>query len=241
MKGLLVTAAAIGFPRTMWADQATEGDMMETFRQVGLETTRQVQINHKDYVGGFPPFCKRRDPMTGKMKGVAIFIGAGFADWKDVELSELGNVSLNDFAGRMRAAHNYATSHNYLAGFPNFFDAPTGPSGQRRVCGTILIKNQPSLPGVNPSPVIVRNLSLAELGNVNLNDSLARFKAVQKYAKTHGFAGGYPTMHQTDLTGQESPHAPRRILYGTVLFASKTFEPIFAPLSKMTLFSDCPE
>jgi hypothetical protein len=237
MKGILATAAAMAFTRTMRGDQATENDMMEVFRQVGNEATVQNQTNHQNFVGGFPNFCIVTPTLPLRTKLVeAIFIKSDFADWKNVELSELRNVSLDDFAGRMRAAHDYAMRHGYLAGFPTFFDAPVGANGHR-VCGTVLIKNQANLPGVNPPPIIVRNLSLPELGNVSLNDPLGRFIATKRYAYATGFAGGFPTMHHANLAG-EIRHS--RIVCGTVLFSQKYFPVLGAPLKNaVRLTSSC--
>ncbi len=208
MKGMLATAAAMAMPAAAWAERSTEDQMMDIYRLTGKEASRQQLL------GGFPTFC-----VTGRGLGplkldtlVRVFlIKPEFDDWKDVALTALGNPSLNDFAGRMRAAHDYATAHGYLAGFPNYFDAPTGLNGAR-VCGTILIKKQP-----NPSPITVTNLTLAELGVANMNDALGLFKGVRNYCALKGFAAGYPNMHHANLSKTMNHE---QIVCGVVLFKS---------------------
>jgi len=217
MKEILATTIAVAFPLNLRADQNTEEAMMDIFRQVAKQAT---QLN---YVGGFPTFCIQ--PKQKGLKGwtvSTILLGSDLVDWKDVALIELGSPSLDDFGGRMRSAQAYATRHGYVAGFPNFFDAPSGPNGHQRVCGTILIKNQPGLPGTNqrepngPS-IVVRDVSLAELGNVHLTDSLGRFRATQKFADSNGFAGGFPNMNHVNFAGTINQE---KFSCGTVLFST---------------------
>ncbi|MBZ5492586.1 MAG: hypothetical protein LAO76_16820 [Acidobacteriia bacterium] len=207
MKGILAMAGAMAMPTVAWADQSIEGQMMDIYRLAGVEAS------HHQLLGGFPTFCTTAigsDPLTKGDKVIKVFlIKPEFDDWKDVALTALGNPPLNDFAGRMRAAHDYATAHGYLAGFPNYFDAPTGLNGTR-VCGTILIKKQP-----NPSPITLTNLSLAELGVANMNDTLGLFTGIRKYCALRGFAAGYPNMHHANLSKTMNHE---QIVCGVVLF-----------------------
>lgn len=215
LKGILATTIAMAFPVGVRADQNTEEQMMDIFRQVAQEATK------RGYVGGFPTFCLKLDAFN-HWRVSAMLLGSDLVDWKDVLLTELGNPSLDDFGGRMRGAQNYATTHGYVAGFPNFFDAPTGPNGHQRVCGTILIKR--TLPSENQhepnSPsAVVQDISVAELGNLPLTDSLGRFRATQKYAARNNFAAGFPNMYHANFAGGTNQI---KFACGTVLFSAKT-------------------
>jgi hypothetical protein len=59
--------------------------------------------------------------------------------WRDVPLSELGNTPLDDIGQRFRATQKYATDHDFVGGFPNFFEAD---HGRGVVCGTILLSSK---------------------------------------------------------------------------------------------------
>jgi hypothetical protein len=77
------------------------------------------------------------------------------------------------------------------------------------VCGTVLLTAE----GAE-----FRDVSLADLGNPELADIAARFRASQDYANRNGFVGGFPTMnHITEQEAQiEGP--PKAVtVYGTVL------------------------
>lgn len=227
IKGILATAGAMAMPALAWTDQSSENEMMNIYRLTGVEASRHQLL------GGFPTFCAKAivaPPFKGQVVNVFL-IKPEFDDWKDVALTTLGNPSLNDFAGRMRAAHDYATAQGFLAGFPNYFDAPTGLNGAR-VCGTILIKKQP-----NPSPIVVTNLSLAELGVANMNDTLGLFKGIRKYCALHNFAAGYPNMHHANLS-KTTNH--EQIVCGVVLFRESALVPSTVTTQTSLNMDACP-
>jgi len=87
------------------------------------------------FVGGFPNFYEATYGLNHV--GGTIFIKSAAAEWRDVPLAELGNVSLEDFEERIRVTNAYASRNGFVGGFPNFYHADYG-SGI--VCGTILLK-----------------------------------------------------------------------------------------------------
>lgn len=142
------------------------------------------QASKLSQVGGYPTFeyaHKGRDHVWG-----GIFVDANSAQWHDVPLSKLGNPDLTDFAGRMRATANFAYDGMYLGGWPTFYHADYGKGV---VCGTVLLK-----PGVGQW----RDVPLADLGNPDLDDVGARFRATHHYARQQGFVGGFPNFHHAD-------------------------------------------
>jgi len=148
---------------------------MEAFRN------RAVRASATGFVGGFPTFhetTQGRNHLSG-----TVFVTQMSAEWRDVPLAELGNVSLDDFAERMRVTNTWASQHGFIGGFPTFFHADYG-SGI--VCGTVLVK------AVGAE---FRDISLLELGSPALDDFEARFRTTQDYAFRNGFAGGFPTLH----------------------------------------------
>src|SRR5215217_1089495 len=79
-----------------------------------------------------------------------------------------------------------ATQANFLAGFPNFYEATYG---RDTVGGTIFI---------TPAAAEKRDVPLTELDNVPLEDFGARMRATHMYANRNGFVGGFPTYQHAD-------------------------------------------
>jgi hypothetical protein len=166
-----------------------------------------TDTNSADFVGGFPNFYEAtngRDHVGG-----TIFVKRAAAEWRDIPLTELGNVTLDDFGERMRATNTYAARNGFVGGFPTFFHADYGNG---IVCGTILLK---------AGCAEWRDVPLADLGTPSLDDFEARFRATQDYAIRNGFVGGFPNMFHAeksistiaDITGRKR----RIIVCGTVL------------------------
>jgi hypothetical protein len=157
------------------------------------------------FVGGFPNFYEATHELD--RVGGTIFIKPAAAEWRDVPLAELGNVSLEDFEERIRGTNAYASRNGFVGGFPTFFHADYG-SGI--VCGTILI---------NSDGAEWRNIPLAELGNPALDDFESRFRATQDYATRNGFEGGFPTLYhgQTVVAIEMIGRSRRVTACGTVL------------------------
>jgi hypothetical protein len=75
----------------------------------------------------------------------AILLRHEAAEWRDVYVTHLGNVSLDDVKGRFKATHDYARNDGFVGGFPNLFHAAVGGGGMAPVpagivCGTLLIR-----------------------------------------------------------------------------------------------------
>lgn len=158
------------------------------------------------FIGGFPNFyeaVRGRDHLGG-----TIFIKPPAAEWRDVPLSELGNVSLENFEERIRATNAYASRNGFVGGFPTFFHADYGGGV---VCGTILIKSDGGE---------WRDVPLVELGSPALDDFESRFRATQDYATRNGFVGGFPNLYHAERVLEVDPRTGRRTrgtVCGTVL------------------------
>ena len=176
-------------------------------------TQRAELAAREGFVGGFPNFYTAtygRSNVAG-----TIFLKHGCSVWRDIPIEELGNPALDDFAGRFRGTNLYARDKAFVGGFPNFFHAEhlvlvaqqvfgKGNRLKRElVCGTVLIK-----PGCGE----YREVPLRELGNPNLSDIGARFRATSDYAGRHGFVGGFPDFYHRN-NGIET-------VCGTVLLAA---------------------
>lgn len=169
---------------------------------------RAIVASAKGFVGAFPNFYfgkNRGHEGRGINVGGTIFLDPIAAEWRDIPVSELGNVALEDCLGRFRATQVYAQAHGFVGGFPNFFHADYN-DGRGVVCGTILLKSSAAA----GSPVW-RDVPLSELGNVSLDDPEARFRATQDWASSRGFVGGFPNFWHADNNDG------RGIVCGTIL------------------------
>jgi hypothetical protein len=119
------------------------------------------------------------------------------AEWRDVPGKDLGSPSDSDVGARFRAAHNYARKYGFAAAFPTFFDADYG---QGVVYGTIFLTS---------NCAEWRDVPGGDLGGPSDTDVGARFRAVEAYAKRHGFGAGFPNFYQAD-SGDGT-------IYGTIL------------------------
>ncbi|HTL09868.1 MAG TPA: hypothetical protein VL307_16455 [Chitinophagaceae bacterium] len=93
-----------------------------------------------------------------------------------------GDMAIRDFIFRADAA----TKEGFVGGFPNFYTAVYGRSN---VGGTIFMK---------PGCSVLREIPLKELNNPPLNDFIARFRAVNVYARDKAFVGGFPNFHDAE-------------------------------------------
>jgi hypothetical protein len=189
---------------------------MEEFRVRAEIATQQ------HFVGGFPNFYYAT--YGRNHVGGTIFVKSSTAEWRDVPLTDLENVSLEDFAGRMRATNAYASRNGFIGGFPNYFHADYGKG---IVCGTVLITSL----GAE-----WRDIPLLELGNPALDDVEARFRATQDYATRNGFVGGFPTLFHAQAIVRIDPRTGQRlheIVCGTILF-----KPGFAEWKDVLLSQD---
>lgn len=99
---------------------------------------------------------------------------------------------------RFRQANDYGWAHGFLSGFPNFHEANYG---QGVVYGTFLVKG---------GTAEWRDVPASQLGNPNLSDVGARFRATNDWARRNGFFGGFPNFHHANY-GQG-------VVCGTILF-----------------------
>jgi hypothetical protein len=149
----------------------------------------------------------------------------------DVELTQLNNVDLEDFAGRLRATQDFAANNGFVGGFPTFYHAqqqrihPAGPATHVTVCGTVLLA---------PEGAEFRDVPLPDLGNPDLGDVGGRFRATNDYARRNGFVGGFPTMNHVTQQRVQIDGPPRNVtVCGTVLV-----KPDFGEWRDVTLYRD---
>ncbi len=143
------------------------------------------------YVGAYPNFHSA-EYGNGSVYGT-ILLKNGFAEWRDIYASELGNpVTADD---RFRAVNDYAYRNGYRGAFPNFHQADYGNGV---VYGCILIKKE----GAD-----WRDVSASELGNPGSSE--AKFRAINDYAYRNGYRGGFPNFHQANYGNG--------VVYGSIL------------------------
>jgi hypothetical protein len=150
------------------------------------------------FEGGYPNFHQANNGQ-GIIFGTILF-KPEYVDVADVSVDKLNNPSNND--ARFRAIHDYASSNDYIGGFPNFHQANYGNGV---VYGTILIKKEAAER---------RDISVAELGNPSNNE--ARFRAVHDYASSNDYIGGFPNFHQANYGNG--------VVYGTILIKKEAAE-----------------
>ena len=97
-------------------------------------------------------------------------------------------------------AAELAKRKGFIGGFPDFRVLQVGMSAYGG--DVFLYSVQHRTPGLfypTQDPELVaepRDVPIAELGNVDLNDFRARFRATSRYAASQGFAGGFPNFLQ---------------------------------------------
>ncbi len=89
----------------------------------------------RGFAGGFPNFHEA-DYGNGTVYGT-ILLKSDAVEWRDVPATELGDPPDRDIAARFTATNDWAASHGFVGGFPNFHEADYGNG---RVYGTILLK-----------------------------------------------------------------------------------------------------
>jgi hypothetical protein len=181
---------------------------MQAFR------SRATAATALGFVGGFPNFYLEPGPAGLGFVGGTIFLTHAAAEWRNVPLSDLHNVDLNNFEERMRETSVYADGQGFAGGFPNYFH---DDYGRGTVCGTILLKH---------AAATWEDVYLSDLGNPALDDFEARFRGTQDYATSHGFLGGFPNLFDgKKLVIQAGTGRPiLRTVCGTVLIRSHYFD-----------------
>lgn len=106
-------------------------------------------------------------------------------EFKDINKTDL-DPFVTDFGQWMRAANRYAGKHGYAGGFPNF---EVGHPGGGTVYGVYFFK---------PGAVEWRDVAASDLGNPNINDIPARFKASATLATKLGFPAAMPNCENAD-------------------------------------------
>lgn len=117
--------------------------------------------------------------------------------FQDIPAAELGNPSGAE--ARFLAMHRWADGHGYVSAVPTFQQASYGGA---IVYGAHLLK---------PGTAIVRDIFASELGNPASMEE--RFRAIGRWASSHGYAAGYPNFEQANY-GQGTVYGAVLILPG---------------------------
>jgi hypothetical protein len=122
--------------------------------------------------------------------------------------------AMEEFRNRARAA----TAKGLVGAFPTFMYADRDGT---HYGGAVFIKNEAA---------ILRDVPLAELENVSLDDFGARMRAASDYATKNGFAAAFPNFYHADNGGG--------IVCGTVLLNAGSVEFHDVPLAKLGVSLD---
>lgn len=164
-------SSPLTFPTNLPSDEML---LAGAFRQ------RMQAATQMGYGAGVPNFYEAT--YGREHVGGTLLIHSRFVEFRDIPLTELGGVGLDEVPGRIRAVNLYAAANGFVGGIPTFFHANYGKG---IVCGAILLKS---------SVAEYKSVPASELGNPKPNDVKARFKATNDWAINHGFVGGFPTM-----------------------------------------------
>lgn len=126
------------------------------------------------------------------------FLPGEAVEWRDVPAAEYGTNNRSDVPAMFRGANDYAASHGFSAGLPNFHEADYG-SGS--VFGTFLVRA-----GRND----FRDVPAAELGVWDRTDAPAMLRAANDYAASQGYSAAFPTFHEADYGSG--------LVFGMILF-----------------------
>lgn len=88
------------------------------------------------FTGGFPTYY-HADYGSGVVCGT-VMLKKEAAEFRDILLSDL-NITLENYADRFIAVHNFAKTQGFVSGFPTFYH---GEHNGNIVCGAILIKSE---------------------------------------------------------------------------------------------------
>ena len=139
----------------------------------------------------------------GVVYGTRLIRPGSNIEWRDVPRRELGAPELSNIEGCWRAAHRWAIAHGYGTGMPTFEQADYGNGV---VYGIVLLKSPPHMTW--------QDVRLAELeGRPSFADPGGVIRSIDRWAKQHGFAAGFPNFEQADYRDG------RGVVYGSFGFA----------------------
>jgi len=164
---------------------------MESFRHTIKASLRS------GFAAAFPTFYEAHNGRDHT--GGAILLNSAAAKWMNVPKSDLDFGSLEDFPGRMRAAHTCAQAFGYVGGFPTFYHTEGRTSGT--LCGTVMLRGDCAA---------YEDIPVEDLGNPAPDDYAACFRAVNDYAVNRMYLGGFPTLFREETTLVTSVRPPVR-------------------------------
>ncbi|MEZ0608526.1 hypothetical protein ACAW74_08425 [Fibrella sp. WM1] len=138
--------------------------------------------NKYGFGAGIPTFYNGEK--NGQIVYGTVLLAKSAVEFKDIPVTELGNVSLTDYQERVRQAMTWATNHGYGAGIPTFYHAD---HGRGMVCGVMLVK-----------PEAIKFVDVSSLRNVrpfDRADTADWARVAGDWAAKNGYVGAMPTYH----------------------------------------------
>lgn len=173
---------------------------------------------HSGYLTGFPNF-HQADYGRGVVFGTML-VRNGTAEYREVLRSQLGtSLSRQNVPDMMRAATSYAQANGYVGGLPTFHEANYGNG---LVYGLFLYDS--------PSAEF-RDVPTTELGDPDLADVGATFRAAHDYAIRKGYSAGFPTFHRANYGDG------RGAVSGVVLLKQGATDPLDIPRSVLERYA----
>lgn len=181
-----VTCTSSGVPLFPDHGERARIDPAAEFRSVNEGVFKETQ--GRVHVAAYPTFLDP-GPHGSDVYANAVCFTRDQVEWRDVPISDLEHVALDNFGDRMRASNSYASRRGFLAAFPTYFHAQRN---NEIVCGTVLIPRETAE---------WRDVPLAELQGARLDDPESRFIATHRYAVQHGWLSGFPNMFHATYDG----------------------------------------
>lgn len=136
--------------------------------------------NKYGFGAGIPTF--HNGEKNGQVVYGTVLLAKSMVEFKDIPVTELGNVSLTDYQERVRQAMTWAANHGYGAGIPTFQHAD---HGRGMICGVMLVK---------PEAVKFFDFSWVRYP-FDRADTADWARVAGDLAAKNGYAGGIPTYH----------------------------------------------
>ncbi|PTL80963.1 hypothetical protein DAT35_26945 [Vitiosangium sp. GDMCC 1.1324] len=142
------------------------------------------------FVAGFNNY-HWADYGSGIVHGTILINNPQAMEWRDVPLSELGNVDIDNIPEMFKRASDYAANNGFIGALPSFHE---GNNGQGPVRGVYFFR---------PGYVTWVDVPTNQLRNYSFSVSNVRemMTAANDYARARGYAGGLPTFHEATYNG----------------------------------------
>lgn len=188
MKSIILTLILGFFAFNNFAQNATWRDVpaseLNGVASQDLAERMRASMNYAVKYGfgaGFPTFYQAEK--NGEIVYGTVLLPKSMVEFKDIPVTELGNVSLDNFQERVRQAMTWASNHGYAAGIPTFNHADYG---RGIICGVMLIKM---------NKVVFKDVRRISLRKFNSDDAADWARVANDYASKNNYLAGFPTFH----------------------------------------------